>query len=321
MMTVEDMMKALRSAQDEYPMEAMQSALDRREAIAPELLRMLEDGCVMPPLAYEEKYGAASELGLYLLGHFREQAAFPLLLRMLSRPGDETDALIGETSTDGLDRILAATYDGQRGLLEALVENPAVDEFVRGAGVRAMVLLVQDGRIPRESMVAYFRALFGGKLERKPVWPWHELVFGLGDLPAPELLDEARLIHEEGLLEEWVDDLQELEDKLASPSPRPDATQGSTIDAIEATSWWACFDPEERRLREDDLASEATTASDGDGAWDDMPLLDGGADSPPSSWPGLDASKAFHPAERAVQPGRNDPCPCGSGKKFKKCCG
>lgn len=24
---------------------------------------------------------------------------------------------------------------------------------------------------------------------------------------------------------------------------------------------------------------------------------------------------------RVVQVGRNDPCPCGSGKKFKKCCG
>ena len=24
---------------------------------------------------------------------------------------------------------------------------------------------------------------------------------------------------------------------------------------------------------------------------------------------------------RAGRPGRNDPCPCGSGKKFKKCCG
>jgi Flp pilus assembly protein TadD len=22
-----------------------------------------------------------------------------------------------------------------------------------------------------------------------------------------------------------------------------------------------------------------------------------------------------------MQPGRNDPCPCGSGKKYKKCCG
>lgn len=24
--------------------------------------------------------------------------------------------------------------------------------------------------------------------------------------------------------------------------------------------------------------------------------------------------------KRKVQPGRNDPCSCGSGKKFKKCC-
>ena len=24
---------------------------------------------------------------------------------------------------------------------------------------------------------------------------------------------------------------------------------------------------------------------------------------------------------RAATPGRNDPCPCGSGKKYKKCCG
>lgn len=26
------------------------------------------------------------------------------------------------------------------------------------------------------------------------------------------------------------------------------------------------------------------------------------------------------PARAAAQPGRNDPCPCGSGKKFKQCC-
>ncbi|HEY5971665.1 MAG TPA: UPF0149 family protein [Pseudoxanthomonas sp.] len=27
------------------------------------------------------------------------------------------------------------------------------------------------------------------------------------------------------------------------------------------------------------------------------------------------------PIRRAPEPGRNDPCPCGSGKKYKKCCG
>jgi len=26
------------------------------------------------------------------------------------------------------------------------------------------------------------------------------------------------------------------------------------------------------------------------------------------------------PAESRFKAGRNDPCPCGSGKKFKKCC-
>ena len=27
------------------------------------------------------------------------------------------------------------------------------------------------------------------------------------------------------------------------------------------------------------------------------------------------------PVKVGQTPGRNDPCPCGSGKKFKKCCG
>ena len=27
------------------------------------------------------------------------------------------------------------------------------------------------------------------------------------------------------------------------------------------------------------------------------------------------------PPRRVVKVGRNDPCPCGSGKKYKKCCG
>jgi preprotein translocase subunit SecA len=30
---------------------------------------------------------------------------------------------------------------------------------------------------------------------------------------------------------------------------------------------------------------------------------------------------ARRPVKAVVVPGRNDPCPCGSGKKYKKCCG
>ena len=40
--------------------------------------------------------------------------------------------------------------------------------------------------------------------------------------------------------------------------------------------------------------------------------------------PGDDEPKLPPPVEPAKandKPGRNDPCPCGSGKKYKKCCG
>jgi SEC-C motif-containing protein len=31
--------------------------------------------------------------------------------------------------------------------------------------------------------------------------------------------------------------------------------------------------------------------------------------------------RSHDPIVRGPKPGRNDPCPCGSGKKYKKCCG
>ncbi|MBQ6948072.1 MAG: SEC-C domain-containing protein, partial [Firmicutes bacterium] len=38
----------------------------------------------------------------------------------------------------------------------------------------------------------------------------------------------------------------------------------------------------------------------------------------------LEIVKAYKRSKTVVkekEPGRNDPCPCGSGKKYKKCCG
>jgi preprotein translocase subunit SecA len=35
----------------------------------------------------------------------------------------------------------------------------------------------------------------------------------------------------------------------------------------------------------------------------------------------IDEQKSSGTYVRGEKPGRNDPCPCGSGKKYKKCCG
>jgi preprotein translocase subunit SecA len=34
----------------------------------------------------------------------------------------------------------------------------------------------------------------------------------------------------------------------------------------------------------------------------------------------LDNTPPVDPIKAEEKPGRNDPCPCGSGKKYKKCC-
>jgi len=34
----------------------------------------------------------------------------------------------------------------------------------------------------------------------------------------------------------------------------------------------------------------------------------------------LDNTPPVEPIKAEDKPGRNDPCPCGSGKKYKKCC-
>ena len=39
------------------------------------------------------------------------------------------------------------------------------------------------------------------------------------------------------------------------------------------------------------------------------------------SGPSLEAAVAVAAAKKSAKVGRNDPCPCGSGKKYKKCCG
>ncbi len=35
----------------------------------------------------------------------------------------------------------------------------------------------------------------------------------------------------------------------------------------------------------------------------------------------LEQAETVEPIKADVTPGRNDPCSCGSGKKYKKCCG
>ena len=138
-MTISEILKELEPYTGKFPMKAMQAAIEQREAITPELLRVVE-AVAEHPEHYTRREGQMLHLfALYLLAQFREKRAYPFVMRMFSAPGETPFELAGDTVTERLSRIFASVYDGNPTPLQELVENEAANEYVRNAAIGAFV--------------------------------------------------------------------------------------------------------------------------------------------------------------------------------------
>ena len=140
----------------------------------------------------------------------------------------------------------------------------------------------------------YFRSLFEGKMKRDGDFVWSCLANAVADLPAPELLDHLRRAYADGLADEAVADLAELEKVMREPDPWARRDINLVNDTVADLEGWACFQPREPQRK--------------------------AAVKPAPSAPAHHEPRLV-PPRSSPKVGRNDPCPCGSGKKHKKCCG
>jgi hypothetical protein len=202
--------------------------------------------------------------------------------------------------------IFASVYNGDPVPLQGLIENPDASEDARGAALRALGILVQRGQLPRETAAGYFRALFEGKLERQVSWVWSALVSEAAGLQDPGFLPEIRRAYVDDLVDAMWATFDEVEAGLCSGDWNHGERQDLVTDAIADLEWWETPD------------------------WDDYPVSEkagAGPDSPEGS--AADSAQPYVPPVwqkpvpivKGPKIGRNDPCPCGSGKKYKKCCG
>ncbi len=282
----------------------MRAAIDQREAITPEVLRILETVAADPAEWVATRKGNQLPLfAVHLLAQFREKAAYALLAKIVSAPGETPFDLFGDTITEGLCQLLASVYDGNPALLHGLIESEQINEYVRSSALRTFLVLEHTGLMPRDAVIDYFRSLFHGRLQRTPSYAWHSLVCVVADLPAPELLEDVRQAYADQPGEAIEVDLVSIERQLSHPEPRGLHQRGLITDAIAEMEWWACFHPEgsgPKRLPKLRL-----------------PVRPRSFDAPKEKKPKVPPQPQLH--EPKI--GRNDPCPCGSGKKYKKCCG
>jgi hypothetical protein len=288
-MTVEDAIRDFATAGHRLPRAAMCWALDNWDTAGPRFVEFLDryaDG-----IDRSEEAAAALFFVLHLLGEKAETRAFPGLCRLL-RDAEVADLVLGDGITTTLRGILIGTFDGDAAALKSVVECLEADEYVREAALLAMAYLTRTGRVPDAEMRSYLSHLLAEMRPRAPHYAWVGWVLAVALLGYEDLAGEAEGLIRGGLVPGDVMRVSHFRQDLRRTLEDPERMAGFAHDrigpfedAIGELDRWHAF-------------SEEGEAS--------YPLPDLGTQQP-----------VTNPLKGI---GRNDPCPCGSGKKFKKCC-
>lgn len=297
-MTAEEVLTELARDRHTHPVDALESADAHRGALVQPLLDVLQRGVTDPDGASEEEAQLFC-YALYLLAKWRETRAYPLVIRWLRLPDAVSNRPSGDVLTQDGARMLAAVCDGDLEPIKRLVLDAEAHDFSRGVAIAALALLAVWAEVQRATIVDYFVWLARDGLERHPGYAWGALAAESADIEALEVFPELRRAYDEGLIDPQVVGRSELDEVERSPRgaliEQMKVRQAPIDDVAKATSWWARFGKSASVRRADEPATSAAAAD-----FDRRPV---------------------ETYRAPVKTGRNEPCPCGSGKKYKKCCG
>jgi len=281
------------------PRDAIRQCVERRDEFVPIFLRILRDHA--DELGDMDDIEPALFFIVHILGELGEQRAFAPLMDSLAGEPERVDEMLGGAITENLPKILISVFDGDTERLCGLMNNPDADEFVRLAAFEAWTYYVAVGRIDRTEAEQYLTAAFETLQPRDDNYVWVAWLEAIAHLGFADLRETVRKAFELGRVSPTIlgfDDFDEILDKAKRSDNLVAFLAEDRIapftDTIEVLSTWHCFSEEYIRAKAQAKREAA------------RPI------------------QPFQPVHTATNPlrnvGRNDPCPCGSGKKFKKCC-
>ena len=238
----------------------------------------------------------------------REARAYRPLMRLFAMDPEAVGELLGDGVTATAGRIAASVFDGDPAPIEAVILDADADIFLRGGLLEALAFLTGEGRIERERTAAFLsRCAAEEKARRGDDYFWISWQSAVAYLGPTELVGEVRAAFRDGRIDPMFMRREDFEGdlwaRLTGDRERIAATWGSLGyfgRVADELAGWQFDDSEETDAELDALAATLTR----DAGWSDEPLYEA-------------AEPAFNPLRHVS---RNDPCPCGSGKKFKKCC-
>lgn len=284
------------------PEAAIRAAVARPEESVPALIALIERASLGPLESAEQK--RAVFFAFHILGEIGVSEAYRPLARLLRLPPERLDELLGDGVAETGGRVMARVFDGDPLPLMEVVEGPAADDIVRGQMLQTLAVLARLGRWGRDAAEAYLHALAQRLEPRGESFVWVGFESAAAILGMRELRPFVQRLHEQEWIEPMIGDVEGFDVDLAAAMDDPDGPPlvwgrpfepwGDTVAELRK---WHGFSGE---------AEEEEAAEGEEEAWA-AGLLPEEGDHQPYVNPWRDV-------------GRNDPCPCGSGKKFKKCC-
>lgn len=279
-----------------FPEDALRACVSRIDEARRPLRALLDRAAAGKSLSKEEWLRFFR--GLHVLAAVRDEDSFASLLRLMRRPADEVDDLLGDAIYLSVPRFVISLFDGDAEALFSVVSDPTTHELVRGAALDAASYLTWQRRLARDDMRRFLLALDEDRRgeDEAPVWySWMQAValLDFGDLaPMVERAWKAGRIDRS--IQDWSDfrtDLARAHTAFDDERRFENLSVGPIEDVVAELVWT-------RHWTDDGDEAISTGDTRRDAAWD--------------------------PSTPAINPfrnvGRNDPCSCGSGKKAKKCC-
>jgi hypothetical protein len=278
------------------PKEALKAATAQREELLPFFIEEIEAFLALEAAAR----GKPTPLFFifHLLGEWREKVAYTPLARLLRLPGPEVDRIFGDGITTTSHRVMAAVFDGDPEPLYDIILDPSADEFIRAGMCEALAMVTMRGELDRALAGRFLRDSFMDLQPQRQNFVWVGWQSAIAMLGMSDLKLLVKKAFDRGFIDSHILGFDHFEEDLRRGIERPgepcrlDDRDGTLFgDTIEELSWWYCFS-EQYRADQERWRREAA------------------------------ANRAR--SQRLENPfkgiGRNDPCPCDSGKKFKKCC-
>lgn len=281
------------------PLAELELADTHRDEIAPHLVAELEALVADPAPAQADGY-VLHLYAMLLLARWRDSRAYRPLAELGHLDASRVDTLFGQLVHDSYGRALASTCDGDLTPLIQLADDEGASAWARAAALEGIAVAALEGRCRRDAAIDFLADFGAREAQALAEDPEHNGDFPLIDLLACHLADLGATGHLP-LIREWL---------------AAGLIDESYVDIVQL----------EETLQRGPAAALAALRQAGHGLIDELlteiALWPHIHHMPAVELPPLPLASLRAPVVReGDKVGRNDPCPCGSGRKYKKCHG